>query len=247
MFIICENEMIRTVPKNLKSVGKGSDRIRMECVLQTVGDVNKNRRRYSKELVESGLTDVREMIRENGFLGELDHPIDKDPNRQLTVLYGDVSHVIKECGWDGNKLVATVETVRTPKGYILKNLAEDGIPVGFSFRGMGDIRRSIVEGRECFDVVGPLKVITWDAVSNPSHRQARMLRITENMKQQVSNQMIHESNQFLTESACSCNINTKVFEEHGMVCTTNGICYLPNDFDRLVEQKVIRLERKFNF
>lgn len=246
MYIICENEIMRSVPKNIKPVSKG-ERVRMECVLQTVGDVNRNRRRYSKELIESGLSDIKDMIKENSFLGELDHPIDKNPNRQLTVQYKDVSHLIREYGWDGNKLVAVVETLRTPNGTILKNLAEDGIPVGFSFRGMGDIRRSMVEGKECFDVTGPLKVVTWDAVTNPSHKQARMIRITEGMKAELSTAMIAESNKFLTESVCGKNMKTKMFEENGMVCTSDGICYLPNDFDRLVEQKVIRLQKKFGF
>ena len=227
-FIITETESMRSVPKNIKSAGR--DKIRFECVLQTAGDVNRNRRRYQKGVLEEGIQKVSERILEGSLLGELDHPHEvNNPVRQVTVQFKNASHVFREVGWDGNKLVGVLESLRTPNGEILKNLAEDGIPVGFSFRGMGDLKQVQESGNSFYEVNGPLHVITWDAVSYPSHAQARLTKINESVSS-----MLHEA---------ACNVE----EENGMICTEDGYCYLPNDFDRLVEQRVIDLTSKFRF
>lgn len=233
-YIINEFANIRSIPKKVKKL-KG-DKIRMECVLQTVGDVNRNRRRYSKELMESGMSKVADRIREGSFLGELDHPLTKDPGRQVTVLYKNASHRIMEYGWDGNKLVGVLETLRTPNGKILKNLAEDGIPVGYSFRGMGDLRQMYESNGVVYDVVGPLHVVTWDAVSHPSHAQAKLIRITEPVERRL-----HETATLMMEESSIIHESAGIAESNGLICTTEGVCYLPNDFDKLVDQRIAKL------
>jgi len=226
MYIISEASSVRTIPKKLKSLKEG--RIRLKVGLQTGDVINRNRRRYSKGLLENGVKSVSERVKEGSFLGELDHPTDKqNPSRQITILYKEASHKFCELGWEGNKLVSVIETLRTPNGTILKNLAEDGVPVGFSFRGMGDLRQCHEGGKTFYEVQGPLHVITWDAVSYPSHDGARLIEITEGVTK-----MIYESTG-LTESA------------DGMICTEEGHCYFPNDFDKLVEQRIFRLTNKF--
>lgn len=236
--LIIENEIVRSVPKNLKQQRNGN--LRMECVLQTVGDVNRNKRRYSRAIMEEGLGKIADRLHEGSLLGELDHPIDRNPTRQVSVLYKEASHRILECGWDGNKLVSVVENLRTPNGIILRNLAEDGVPVGFSFRGMGDLRQMHENGISFNDVVGPIHIVTWDAVSYPSHAAAKMIKITEGVKTELMeasykmkkvSQILHEAS-----GANECN---------GMICTMEGICYLPNEFDQLVEQRVISLVKRF--
>jgi len=233
-YIINEFANIRSIPKKVKKL-KG-DKIRMECVLQTVGDVNRNRRRYSKELMESGMSKVADRIREGSFLGELDHPLTKDPGRQVTVLYKNASHRIMEYGWDGNKLVGVLETLRTPNGKILKNLAEDGIPVGYSFRGMGDLRQMYESNGVVYDVVGPLHIVTWDDVSHPSHAQAKLIRITEPVERRL-----HETATLMMEESSIIHESAGVAESNGLICTTEGVCYLPNDFDKLVDQRIAKL------
>lgn len=222
-FIIVESGGISSIPTNIK---KGRDKIRCEVCLQTANDVNRNKRRYRKELIEGALAKLQERIGEGSLLGELDHPIDRNPVRQVTVLYKEASHRFMETGWDGNKLISVIETLRTPNGTILKNLAEDGIPVGYSFRGMGDLRQVNEGGQIFFEVQDPLHAITWDAVSYPSHLQAKTIKITES----VANTLF-ESVGFI--------------EESGYIKTEDGIIYFPNDFDKLVEQRVIDLTDKF--
>jgi hypothetical protein len=237
-YIINESSNIRSVAKKVKKL-KG-DKIRMECVLQTVGDINRNRRRYSKELMESGMSKVADRIEEGSFLGELDHPITKDPGRQVTVLYTCASHRIMEYGWEGNRLVGVLETLRTPNGTILKNLAEDGIPVGYSFRGMGDLRQIHESSGVVYDVIGPLHVVTWDAVSHPSHSQAKLIRITDPVERRL-----HETASNMMEESIILHESSGIKEMNGLICTTEGVCYIPNDFDKMVQTRVAKLIKSF--
>lgn len=236
--IIVENELVRSIPKKMKKLKNGN--LRMECIIQTVGDINRNRRRYSRELMESGLAKIKDRIVEGSFLGELDHPIDRNPTRQVSVLYKEASHRILEYGWDDNRLLAIVENLRTPNGIILRNLAEDGVPVGFSFRGMGDLRPMHEDGKSFNEVVGPIHIVTWDAVSYPSHAQARMIKITEGIYHELSG-----SAKKMRKISSTLHEASGITECNGLICTMEGVCYLPDDFDKLVENKVVTLMKPF--
>lgn len=228
MYIISE-AAISGVPENIK---KFKDKIRFEAILQTAGDINRNRRMYDKQTLQESIDKIADRIRGREFLGELDHPIDSNPARQVTVSYKEASHAILELAWDGNKLRGVLESLRTPNGTILKNLAEDGIPIGFSYRGMGDVRpmNEGLMGKQTFKVVGPLHTVTWDCVSFPSHKEAKLQEITESVKT-----AIYES----------IDPSLIVRETGNMVCMENGVCYLPNDFDRMVEQRKKWLKSRF--
>lgn len=228
MFILNESP----VAGGIDNIKKYKDKIRFETVLQTVGDVNRNKRIYDKNTLQESIDKIIDRVRGKEFLGELDHPIDSNPARQCTVAYKEVSHAILELGWNGNRLIGVLESLRTPNGTILKNLAEDGIPIGFSYRGMGDVQ-SINEGsgKTVYKVVGPLHTITWDSVSFPSHKDAKIQRITESVKAEIFESI--DPSKIIRETA-EC-----------VICE-NGICYLPNAFDRLVEQRKQWLRSKFN-
>lgn len=224
-YIICEGDKAVSIPHITK---KTRDSIRFEACIQTADIINRNRRRYSKGLLEGGIAKMMPRIKEGSLLGELDHPTDKNPVRQVTVHFKEASHRFLEIGWDGNKMVGIIETLRTPNGTILKNLAEDKIPVGFSFRGMGDLREVNEGGVSFHDVVHPLHPITWDSVSYPSHPEATITKITEGVSKQL-----HESVGY-AES------------DDGYIRTEDGYFFLPNDFDRLVETRVIRLKDRYS-
>ena len=69
-------------------------------------------------------------------------------------------------------------------------------------------------------VQSPLRIIAYDCVSKPSNHKAVMTEI-----KQESAQILYESEQ--------------------SICLENGVCYLPNYFDMLVEQKLITLKKKY--
>jgi len=206
-------------PKKVREIN--NDNIRMECVLQTVNDVNRNKRLYTKEVLEEGLKKIKDKLKEGSLLGELDHPTDRNPSRQFTVLYKESSHRIREVGWEGNRLIGIVETLSTPNGKILKALVEDKVPIGFSFRGVGDVQPITEGGRKYNKVVGPIHIVTWDAVSYPSHKEAKMIRITEGDVLKVHKKM---GQKVLMEGFD--------FQEcDGLICTRDGVCYLPDVFE----------------
>ena len=238
MFLITESPSIIAIPENIQKV-KGRDYIRMECILQTADEINKNRRRYAKNILEDGLSSIADRIKEGTFVGELDHPIDTRPVRQVSVMFKEVSHVIRSYGWDGAHLVAVVETLDTPNGNILKNLVLQGIPVGYSLRGMGEIRQMNEAGSPYYDVYGNLKIITYDCVSNPSHASARIRKLTESVESELMEDFNKFSSKYIHEAEGIC-------ENNGLVCTKEGVCYLPNQFDKLVEQRMIKLISKFD-
>lgn len=189
----------------------------VETYLQEADTPNQNERVYPQQVIDGGLQKLQPMIEARRFLGELDHPISDNPIRQTTVLYGECSHMLTEYGWENNLLKGVVETLPyTPKGKIMDGLIRDRHPVGFSLRGIAD---SAPRGQYKY-IKAPLIVITYDCVSKPSNHKAVMTEI-----KQESLQILHENAQ--------------------AICLENGVCYLPNYFDMLIEQKVINLKKKY--
>ena len=66
--------------------------------------------------------------------------------------------------WDGPALMGKVEILDTPSGKILRNLAESGVTLGISSRGLGSVR----EERGRVMVEDDFQLICFDFVSEPS-------------------------------------------------------------------------------
>lgn len=160
-------------------------RVRIKSVLQTLDEQNKNKRIYPKALYETALMTLMPEIQGNRVVGELDHPLmtgvsEADASRHFIVLYSKASHLFKEVHIEGNKVIGTVETLLTPHGQTLAGIIRSGVPVGFSVRAVGQTRPC---GSGITEITAPFQLISWDAVSNPSHASARMTEIcAENSK-----------------------------------------------------------------
>jgi len=192
--------------------------------LQTADDVNQNKRLYPMRVLEEGMKEVESRMRRRAFLGELDHPVPTgsqfDEIRQTTVMLKEVSHLIRDYEWRGKRLVGELETVLTPNGSILLGLLRDKSGVGLSMRGMASLKKT----REYNEVEGPLMIIAYDSVSLPSHSSAVV----------DFNEMKFENKSLLVECA-----------NGDVVCTENGVCYLANYFDKLVENRIIKFFRSW--
>lgn len=211
---ICENAIYQEA-ELVKS--KGNKAV-FRSVIQTADDENRNKRVYPRPVLEQGMGDCRERMSRRAFVNELDHPIPSgnrqfDAIRQTTVLLDQVSHIIRDYQWDDNVLRAEMETSSTPKGEILAGLMKDRSGIGFSMRGMGSVDQ--MGGRNV--VQGPLTIISYDAVSRPSH-QGAIVDFREMSFE--SENLIHEGENLIE---------------------FNGQLFLPNYFDKLLEQ------RMFNF
>jgi len=203
-------------PERIKEYLGG--KVVFETYLQEAEEKNQNKRVYPKRVLQESLDRIAPKIRRRSFLGELDHPISTNQVRQTTVMYKEVSHLVREVGWDGNLLRGIVETLPyTNNGKILSGLVLDKVTVGFSLRGLADVQDS---GQYQL-VLSPLIMICYDSVSEPSNSKATIQEIrNENIVRIIkeSNQLIH----------CS-----------------NGRCYIKDYFDELVERKLINLEKRY--
>lgn len=208
--IFQEAEIIKSEP----------NRARFRMVLQDADTPNQNKRIYEKMVLSEAMTSAKPRITSKAFGGELDHPLlsgneQHDGIRQTTLMLKELSHYIVDYDWKGKQLVGELETATTPNGKILLSLLRDKMGLGVSMRGMAELDR-----RGGFNYVkAPLYIISYDAVSLPSHKSA-VVDFSE---------MHFESLNVLKES---CNNKT--------ICTPDGICYLSDYFDKLVESKMIK-------
>jgi Prohead core protein serine protease len=205
--ILSEAKMIKETP------GKAIFR----CPIQTVNEVNQNNRMYPGAVLEEGMGNCKPRITTRSFYSELDHPLPTgnqqvDGIRQTTVSLKEVSHIVRDYEFKNNMLYGEMETTSTPNGYILLGLLKDRSGVGFSMRGLAELERKA----DFNEVKSPLTIISFDAVSQPSHKSAVV----------DFNEMRFEHKNML-------------FESPNLVCL-NGRCFLPEYFDRLVETKVIQ-------
>ena len=203
-------------PEKVKKYTDG--KVIFEAYLQEANTKNQNKRIYPKKVLDEAMIKLESKIKSRGFVGELDHPISDDQVRQTTVMYKEVSHIIRSWGWDGNLIKGILETTPySPNGKTLSGLILDRVPVGFSLRGLAD-----VEDRNDFqEVIAPLIIISYDSVSEPSHNTATI--------QEIKNE----------------NVVRIIKESKQLICCSNGKCYLPNYFDELVERKIIKLVNKY--
>lgn len=137
--------------------------------------LNQNDRIYPKNVYLEALDELLPKIREGRLLGECDHP------EYDEVHLSNVSHIVKRCEVQGDKLYGEVELLDTPSGKVAQALVEAGVPIGISSRAIGNTR-NIKEGTEVTD----LKLITFDLVADPSFSNAVL---TESAKTNLNNSL----------------------------------------------------------
>ena len=151
---------------------------KFKAILQEAEVGNQNKRLYKREALQEGIKLIAPRLHNGTYFGEMDHPNTTDPNRFVSVLYKNVSHRSLDLSWNGNLLESTCQTTSNSTGKDLEALiVEDRIPVGFSLRAMGKTRPDPVRGLT--EVTGNMRLVCWDAVTNPSHSNALTQHILE--------------------------------------------------------------------
>lgn len=144
--------------------------------------VNKNKRMYPYDVLDENLQRMQELVEDRRLVGELDHPTDS------IIHFANCSHLVTKLWWDGNVLMGEGEILNTPSGRVLKALIEDGVKVGISSRGVGNGTTN----EDGILVIGEsYKLITFDAVADPSTHAAYQERIV-NKKESVVHSRIDE-------------------------------------------------------
>ena len=136
--------------------------VEVEGLMQVAGDLNGNGRIYPKDILVREVEKLKDtFIRNGNAYGELDHP------ESPIVSLKNVSHIIKDLWWEGDKLMGRVEILNTPSGNIVKEILKAGYTIGISSRGTGSVRE-LNDGTGRVVVNDDFDLVTWDFVSNPS-------------------------------------------------------------------------------
>lgn len=180
--------------------------------LQEAEAVNKNKRMYPLEVLQSNVKNLTELLENGGLCGELDHPTDS------IVHFKEASHKFTKLWWEGKVLMGEGFILNTPCGKILRSLLSDGVRIGMSSRGVGNGR---VNENGILVIGEGYKLITFDAVADPSTHAAYQRRVlgnnteesTRNNSETTSKNettSIHTVNKDLLIACCQATIKSNL-------------------------------------
>lgn len=138
-----------------KDDGKGGKSLYMEGIFVQGAKRNQNQRVYPVSEISRAVNNIQERIASGlSVLGEADHPDD------LQVNLDRVSHMIEKMWMNGEDGYGRLKLLPTPMGNICKTLLENGVKLGVSSRGSGNVAES--------GNVSEFEIQTVDIVANPS-------------------------------------------------------------------------------
>lgn len=133
-------------------------------------DVNRNKRYYpTQELKREVDRYVKDMIKENRSMGELNHPTTAEVDLERAC------HIVTDMWQEGNTFFGKSKVLSTPCGQIVKSLINDGVKVGMSSRALGQL----TEEKGGINKVSDMKLVAIDCVSDPSCPKAFVNGILE--------------------------------------------------------------------
>jgi hypothetical protein len=135
-------------------------------VMQRADAKNGNGRVYPRLVLEREVENYQKLVKERRALGELDHPEDSVINLK------NASHMVTDVWWQNNDVMGKVQVLNTPSGKVLQELANAGVNLGISSRGMG----SVQEANGTTTVEDDFQLICFDFVSEPSTTGAFMVK-----------------------------------------------------------------------
>ncbi len=159
----------------------GNERIVFKTKLQTANEVNGNKRYYSKNICNTIIESLRPIAKSRSLFQEVDHPFtsgaDKDSQkrRAVTVELRNCGSLIRDIYMEGNDIIGEVQTLSGFQGPSLRDLiVKDKANIGFSLRMLGSVKaHPTMEGVSL--ITDPIKPITYDIVTNPSHKSAKII------------------------------------------------------------------------
>ena len=173
-YIILENDNSVAETTNVEVIEKPQlFYVRFNTVLQSLDCNNRNKRNYNGNALVEGLStpEINELIANKKWKGECDHPITKDIQRIATVLSTKCSHYITKWWRDGNLIKGTIESIADGEGLygtaLARRVLQNENP-SFSLRALAMLEKS---GNITY-VNKPPRVITYDEVNLPSHKEA---------------------------------------------------------------------------
>lgn len=154
--------------------------------LQTAEEKNQNGRYYKKDICEQIVNLMKPKAKSRSLLQEIDHPLVVVPGtpaeggdmaakkRAVTIEIKNCGSLIRDIYMEKNDVIGIIETLTAFRGPDLYNLiVNDRVNIGFSLRMFGRLVMDQANGYML--VQPPLKPITYDVVSNPSHQSATVM------------------------------------------------------------------------
>ena len=165
------NEGIST-ESNAKILSDNGRRVLAEGTLQSLGVENRNRRIYLKEDIAPEVNGPRmkELLETGNMCGEEGHPVGPDASsitRQQTIDPKLISVRFTKIWIDGNLIKGQFMGTNTAYGETFNQDLLDGFLPSFSLRALGSIE---TKGGKSY--VKNIKIVTWDRVIYPSHKEA---------------------------------------------------------------------------
>jgi hypothetical protein len=153
-----------------ESTGKSTKTYYITGTFSTIGEKNRNGRIYPKHIWESEVSKYQNEITSNSVntLSEWEHP-ERSTVDPMNAIAKIVSLTI-----EGNRVIGKAKLLNNDKANQLKNLIDEGIPIGVSSRGVGSVGKN--------GVVESFKLITYDCVATPSDYNANTTGLTESIQ-----------------------------------------------------------------
>lgn len=196
----------------LESISKNDGRLIIpNMVIQRSDTPNKNRRVYSRRILERETGKLIENVRKagaRGIIGELDHPESNIVNLRNACLG------VLDYRWSGNDQLGDVEILHTPSGRILREIIEAGYIPGISSRGLGSVKQ-LYESDEpdLVEVEDDFELVCWDAVSDPSTHDAYFKTVQPKFGNTV-NESVEQNIPYKKANLLM----------HDLICELSGVC-----------------------
>jgi Prohead core protein serine protease len=159
---------------DLNESNLNTGKLKFRGKLQESETKNKNNRVYPHSVLDENVQRLQESVKSKGLIGELDHPQDS------IIHFKEASHVITKLWWEGHVLMGEGEILTTSHGRQLRALLNDGIRIGMSSRGIGNGKP---DSNGVLIIGEGYKLITFDAVADPSTPAAFQERIISNKRE----------------------------------------------------------------
>lgn len=124
---------------------------------------------YPRHLIEREVKKFQGLIESREALGEMNHPTDR-----AEINPREASILVTELKMDGNLAMGKAKVLSTPMGKLLEALISDGVRMGVSSRGTGNLLEDNI-------VADDFNLICIDSVYQPSAQVAYMDAIYESV------------------------------------------------------------------
>jgi len=194
------NSDIEIIESNIRTPS-GVPKAVFKAKLQTLEEQNKNKRYYSKEIGREIVETLKSKAKGRSLFQEVDHPTmvgddNSSKRRAVTVEMKNCGSLIRDIYVEGNDIIGEIETLSGFLGPDIYNLVvHDKADIGYSLRMFGRVETEGATGMS--RVVRPIRPITYDTVTNPSHSTARIM---EFLPENINELLISKDTQLINES-----------------------------------------------